>query len=876
MCVQAAPAACPGCCVWEILELRMATQEEIAGSELAAAQLGGIAGVSIEGMPERVCNGAYLAAGQYEGCPRFASTEGKHLYYDREEKRWCLNHAFSPASHTSLAHITSASGRLPTGVQQWHVVQHWHKMHRSALQQGDHTEDLPIEVALLRTPADLDAYRTPAERQKREEDRSALEQTLTEEERQPYTLVLTDLAGNSLAIPSVRVSDTVEELKQRIKSLNGMEPDEQRLVYGTAAQNTLEIETRTLLSYGVKRGSLLMLHVQPAEQSAARREQRAATAAAAKATMHAAFAQRQSLLNWLYVSLLYGGMALQQAGWWSLYSDVGLTCGILGGAMMLSGVFGFHFGIVHTHWWHERIAWDRDINDNMAVCGARHNHAVDCLIYLGYFILAGFATFSVQQCPAAGTVQDPSTWRPLRADEQRHYTLSPDGYSVLSTIHDQGYTSSMFVWVSCETSADRWVRPDEVDKLEYTCMDDRGRSCMNATHGIAIKGLDEVWQTSSLGKRQLSTWGERRSCTDRGGCGRSTTFAVLSILLLLFGEWLACRCCVVINEFSRLRRGERGPGDEAVIQEIEERHDHVLRVAERATERQRANDAAVDAETFAEEPRGDTPAEMAEVFLRQRWQSAAYAVLICFGLGTIQAGIWALYSDVALLCGLGGGVLVTFATYHFVALEHSRAWTVGTLLTAAELRWENARTDPDTEELVHSTPLRPGERKTRTQDKFQGVLFGLLICSILYVVASAILCPPTGVAPAFVIPNSTNVTCDSYHPPPDCPGLELFEELNGRPIRTRASLTEDQVEYMMQYKKYWVATNRSSTWGERFSFKPFPHDSFAEGLDCGITIFNPVGMIFMLGLLAVCLVTLKNEVCELWRGAAQAAAPAGP
>ena len=96
--------------------------EEIAGSELAAAQLSGIAGVSIEGMPDRVCNGAYLAAGQCEGCPRFASTEGKHLYYDREEKRWCLNHVLSPASHTSLAHITSARGLLPTGVQRMSSV----------------------------------------------------------------------------------------------------------------------------------------------------------------------------------------------------------------------------------------------------------------------------------------------------------------------------------------------------------------------------------------------------------------------------------------------------------------------------------------------------------------------------------------------------------------------------------------------------------------------------------------------------------------------------------------------------------------------------------------------------------------------------------
>ena len=49
--------------------------------------------------------------------------------------------------------------------------------------------------------------------------------------------------------------------------------------------------------------------------------------------------------------LLVGGAAVQQLGWWSLYSELGLWCGLLGGAAVLVGALGFDCGVAHSvHW----------------------------------------------------------------------------------------------------------------------------------------------------------------------------------------------------------------------------------------------------------------------------------------------------------------------------------------------------------------------------------------------------------------------------------------------------------------------------------------------------------------------------------------------
>ena len=40
----------------------------------------------------------------------------------------------------------------------------------------------------------------------------------------------------------------------------------------------------------------------------------------------------------VWPALLLSGLAVQQAGWWSLYGDLGNWCGLVGGAMALVGL----------------------------------------------------------------------------------------------------------------------------------------------------------------------------------------------------------------------------------------------------------------------------------------------------------------------------------------------------------------------------------------------------------------------------------------------------------------------------------------------------------------------------------------------------------
>eukprot|EP01045_Picozoa_sp_COSAG04_P000930 COSAG04_NODE_27_length_37012_cov_29.502127_16_plen_257_part_00 len=48
--------------------------------------------------------------------------------------------------------------------------------------------------------------------------------------------------------------------------------------------------------------------------------------------------------------LLVGGAAVQQVGWWSLYTELGLWCGLLGGAAVLVGALGFDRTEGHVDW----------------------------------------------------------------------------------------------------------------------------------------------------------------------------------------------------------------------------------------------------------------------------------------------------------------------------------------------------------------------------------------------------------------------------------------------------------------------------------------------------------------------------------------------
>jgi polo-like kinase 1 len=89
----------------------------------AQVQLAGATAVLIEGLPLSLaeCNGSYLRDTRHEGWPRFLNAQGKHLYYCKPRRRWFVNKRLTPDRDGGLACIDAEDGRLPTGVQEWHV-----------------------------------------------------------------------------------------------------------------------------------------------------------------------------------------------------------------------------------------------------------------------------------------------------------------------------------------------------------------------------------------------------------------------------------------------------------------------------------------------------------------------------------------------------------------------------------------------------------------------------------------------------------------------------------------------------------------------------------------------------------------------------------
>ena len=89
--------------------------------------------------------------------------------------------------------------------------------------------------------------------------------------------------------------------------------------------------------------------------------------------------------DWLLLLLLCGGIVTQY-GWWSLYGDLGLWCGLVGGAMVLAGAVGFECTPGHSAEWNRDLFW----------C---------CLFF--YALLGAFATwFSADLCPDTGSSKD--------------------------------------------------------------------------------------------------------------------------------------------------------------------------------------------------------------------------------------------------------------------------------------------------------------------------------------------------------------------------------------------------------------------------------------------------------------------------------------
>jgi hypothetical protein len=113
------------------------------------------------------------------------------------------------------------------------------------------------------------------------------------------------------------------------------------------------------------RGAGLWLAVPVREaQAGALTEPEAERQAQAEAERKAA-ARRHCCQACLSALLLLCGAAVQQYGWWSLYGDLGLWCGLVGGAAALAGARG------RRHNWHERYrGWFWFFIVCYAVCGA--------------------------------------------------------------------------------------------------------------------------------------------------------------------------------------------------------------------------------------------------------------------------------------------------------------------------------------------------------------------------------------------------------------------------------------------------------------------------------------------------------------------------
>ena len=121
--------------------------------------------------------------------------------------------------------------------------------------------------------------------------------------------------------------------------------------------------------------------------------------------------------------LLLCGVAVQQAGLWSLYGDLGLVCGLIGGAMVLAGAVGFDRDPGHAarvpskHDWRTRPytaderreinqARNRRSKPDLPADATKPGLRVEFWLFLLFYaVLDAAATGnSAACCPATGTV----------------------------------------------------------------------------------------------------------------------------------------------------------------------------------------------------------------------------------------------------------------------------------------------------------------------------------------------------------------------------------------------------------------------------------------------------------------------------------------
>eukprot|EP01045_Picozoa_sp_COSAG04_P006627 COSAG04_NODE_330_length_16594_cov_25.794146_1_plen_359_part_00 len=222
--------------------------------------------------------------------------------------------------------------------------------------------------------------------------------------RAPFDLTIQPVvSGDDAAIELSRVTASmpVSELLDLIHAEKPeATPDRQRLFIAKGAQEPLADETLPIGAYGVVEGVALHLAMRDEKAAAARRELRAKLREELREERErrereqreqreadARAAPRRKAICWLM--LLGGGVAVQQFGWWSLYSDLGLWCALLGGAVVLAGALGFDCGVAgHSEDWRPCDFW--------------------CCLF-GYAVFGAIATvLSAAFCPALGT-DDSST-----------------------------------------------------------------------------------------------------------------------------------------------------------------------------------------------------------------------------------------------------------------------------------------------------------------------------------------------------------------------------------------------------------------------------------------------------------------------------------
>jgi hypothetical protein len=216
-----------------------------------------------------------------------------------------------------------------------------------------------------------------------------------------FDLLISDMFANTKLLANVRTSDAVGELKTKLGLLHcGPEADALRVVLvddssDPPKQIDLEIEMRTLEEYGVGRNSKLMWQAQdPADAKQrrdAREEERLRDATAAEAELvRAAKAKHEAELRQAtcWTCLVVFGGVVSQAGWWSLYRDLGLWGGVIGIPLLLMGFLGFErCAGGHSPGWDARDVWAR---------------------FICYAIVGLVATMvSALACPAMGTVPAP-------------------------------------------------------------------------------------------------------------------------------------------------------------------------------------------------------------------------------------------------------------------------------------------------------------------------------------------------------------------------------------------------------------------------------------------------------------------------------------